>query len=275
MSEESDITSRRRPRLSKLSVLALLSSVPCIAVVGVVYDLLPLRHAFVLPYLWLIDLVARVLWGAQISRSAGLTEALVLPSLIFLTVSPAIALGIAGTIRIDRSRGRLKGVSLGMAAVGVAMNCSLLTSPLLLQDIGKAREAFRLVRIEGSEKKRRACILAVGAALQSYVDFHEDGFPDSGGWCDTLVKGHYLDDQPQLLWLAGRRRWPCAINPDCGPDSTGETVLLFETYPAWNRRGGPELLSFSIQGDARVNVFLKNGELKTVTRNSVRALLWK
>jgi hypothetical protein len=274
MSEEADMILPPKPKLSKLAALALLSSVPCIAAVGVVYDLLPSRHAFVLPYLWLVDLAGGILWGAQISRSAGLTESLVLPALILLTVSPAIVLGIVGAAHIDRSHGRLKGVSLAMAAVGIGMCSSLLTSPLILRDLEKTREAFRLVRIQGTDQCRES-ILAIGVATKRYVDFHEGNIPEASQWCDMLIRGHYLDRQKELLWLARKRRWPCAINRKCGPQSPGETVLLFESRLGWNLRGGLE--SFVHRHETAKGaggyIFCKNGELKFVT--DATQLVWE
>lgn len=273
--QEPPASSTARQRLSKLAVVAFLSSLPCIVVLGIVYEVLPLRHAFILPHLWLVDSFSAAFWGAQVSRSAGLREALIVPGLISLTVIPAIVLGFVGVIRIDRSRGRLKGVTLGMTAIGVAMVTSLFTSPLALRDMERVYEAVKIIRIETSDKHRRENTLAIGAALKRYADFHEGDIAHAANWCETLVKGHYLDDQRKLLWLAGRRRWSWAINPRCGPDSPGETVLLFETRPGWNLRSGPELIQPFRPGSKGGYVFCKNGELKFVTADAVAQLVWE
>ena len=34
------------------------------------------------------------------------------------------------------------------------------------------------------------------------------------------------------------------MNPACKPDSSFDTVLLFETRPGWNQHGGRELFTF-------------------------------
>lgn len=267
----------RRPKLSKLAVLALLSSLPCVALVCIVADVLPLRHTFILPHLWLIGFFPGIIWGAQASQSTGLREALLIPGLMLLTVAPTIVLGFAGTIRIDRSRGSLKGVSLGMIAIGIAMICYLVTSPFVPRDLKRAREALKLIRMENSEKNRRECILAIGAALKRYADFHEGEFPDVARWCDTIIRRNYLLDRPQLLWLANRRRWPCTINPDCGRNSPGETVLLFETNPGWNKRGrdGALIPRYKRSHGIGGYVFCKNGKLKFVTTDAVAQLVWE
>lgn len=270
-----DSIARSRPRLSRLAVLAFVSSLQCIVVMCIVIDVLPPGHAFIMPHVWLLDLAPNVLWGKQASHSTGLRDALALPGLTLLTVTPAMVLGFVGAIRIDRSYRRLKGVSLCMAAIGIAATCLFVASPLIPRDLGRTWEALKLIRIEGNEKQRREIILAIGAALKRHANSWGGHFPGSDNWCDLLINDDYLRDEPQILWLAGRRRWPCAINPDCGPNSPGETVLLFETLPGWNLRGGPELLKDPSRNYGRTHVLLKGYQSKTGSRDLTEELVWK
>jgi len=67
-----------------------------------------------------------------------------------------------------------------------------------------------------------------------------------------------------------------AMNPDCGPGSPPDTVLLFETKTGWNQHGGPELFTFDNHDPKGGLVLLKDGTVKFIrTEEELKQLRWK
>jgi hypothetical protein len=54
------------------------------------------------------------------------------------------------------------------------------------------------------------------------------------------------------------------MNPNCGPDSPGDVVLLFETKAGWNLHGGPELFTFDNHDPKGGCVLLNDGSVKFI-----------
>lgn len=280
MRDESDTAVRPRPRLSKLSVLALVSTLPGLAFAAVVTGFLsrllgPVIHPILMLYYHVVGFLVRTFWIEQPNHARNLTDGLTVPVLILSGALLEITLGLLSARRIDRSEGRLRGVSLSMAAIGVSMVSLLLAGPLMARQLKHVRDTARLSSIESSERQRREIILAIGAALKRYVDFHDGNLPEADKWCDLLIQGHYLDQQPQILWLASKYRWPCAINPDCGPDSPEETVMLFESRFAWNKHGQSELFVDGRGSNMKGYVILRDGRMEAMSFDSFRSLLWE
>ncbi len=75
---------------------------------------------------------------------------------------------------------------------------------------------------------------------------------------------------------AGEGRCNYAMNPNCGPDSPGDVVLLFETKAGWNQHGGPELFTFDNHDPKGGCVLLNDGSVKFIrTEEDLHALRWK
>jgi hypothetical protein len=55
-----------------------------------------------------------------------------------------------------------------------------------------------------------------------------------------------------------------AMNPNCGPGSPPDTVLLFETKAGWNQHGGPELFTFDNHDPHGGSVLLNDGTVKFI-----------
>jgi len=66
-----------------------------------------------------------------------------------------------------------------------------------------------------------------------------------------------------------------AMNPNCGPNSPPDTILLFETKPGWNQSGGPELLTFDNHGGRGANVLFNDGHVEFVKPEDVSKLRWQ
>jgi hypothetical protein len=107
-------------------------------------------------------------------------------------------------------------------------------------------------------------------------------YPKATAWCDGVVQ--VAEESP----LAPRRNAPyrCpgtgegpsnyAMNPNCKPNSAGDTVLLFETKAGWNQHGGPELFTFDNHDPRGGCVLLNDGTVKFIrTEEELHALRWK
>ncbi len=109
-------------------------------------------------------------------------------------------------------------------------------------------------------------------------------YPASVEWCDALVQVF----RRARWWNNERARNPhscpaskddgChyAMNPNCGPDSPGDVVLLFEMTAGWNQHGGPELFTFDNHDPKGGCVLLNDGTVKFIrTKEELHALRWK
>jgi hypothetical protein len=75
---------------------------------------------------------------------------------------------------------------------------------------------------------------------------------------------------------AGEGRCHYAMNPDCGPNSPPDTVLIFEAYAGWNQHGGPELFTFDHHDPRGGCVLLNNGTVMFIrTEEELKQLRWK
>ncbi len=109
------------------------------------------------------------------------------------------------------------------------------------------------------------------------------GYPARDEWCDVLVRHErlrrHIGTYP-VPWLtcpsAGEGHSHYAMNPNCGADSAGEMVLLFEAKAGWNQHGGPELFTFDNHDPKGGCVLLNNGTVRFVrTEEELHALRWK
>lgn len=67
-----------------------------------------------------------------------------------------------------------------------------------------------------------------------------------------------------------------AMNPYCTPESSANTVLLFETGAGWNQHGGPELFTFDNHDPRGGLVLLNDGTVKFIrTEEELKQLRWK
>ena len=67
-----------------------------------------------------------------------------------------------------------------------------------------------------------------------------------------------------------------AMNPNCGPNSPPDTVLLFETKAGWNQHGGPELFTFDNHDPGGGCVLLNDGTVKFIrTTEEFQQVRWK
>jgi hypothetical protein len=125
-------------------------------------------------------------------------------------------------------------------------------------------------------------------------------YPAPTDWCDSMLKPFYPSDiipsatsewdgKTLICPSAGEGKCHYAMNPNCGPNSPGDMVLLFETKAGWNQHGGPELFTFDNHKPQRPVpnvlsrrdsgggcVLLNNGTIKFIrTRDELLKLRWK
>lgn len=111
-------------------------------------------------------------------------------------------------------------------------------------------------------------------AMNNYADKFGGRYPDPAKWCDLLMKEIKVPPALFVCPYAALARCNYAVNPNCGPDSPGEVILLFETKDGWNRHGGPELMSFDNHGDGNCHVLFKDGIIVFVKREVADKLNW-
>lgn len=108
-------------------------------------------------------------------------------------------------------------------------------------------------------------------------------YPSPDEWCNVLVRHErlrrHIGTYP-VPWLtcpaAGEGHSHYAMNPNCGADSAGEMVLLFETKAGWNQHGGPELFTFGNHDPEGGCVLLNDGTVKFIrTEQELHTLRWK
>lgn len=109
-------------------------------------------------------------------------------------------------------------------------------------------------------------------------------YPEATEWCDVIMR-----DRVNTLWVndekmnesfkcpaVGKGRCHYALNPHCKPNSSPDTVLLFETKAGWNKHGGPELFSFDDHDPKGGCILLNNGKVKFIrTKKELQQLQWE
>ncbi len=111
-------------------------------------------------------------------------------------------------------------------------------------------------------------------------------YPRPEKWCDVVIRNISPEYEPQLsreqieelLRSPGAGEGKChyAMNPNCGPYSPGNMVLLFETKDGWNQYGGPELFTFDNHNPRGGCVLLNDGTVKFIrTEEELNNLRWE
>jgi prepilin-type processing-associated H-X9-DG protein len=114
----------------------------------------------------------------------------------------------------------------------------------------------------------------LASIIYFYVSDNEGKYPAADRWCDELCETRraYKKD----LVCPKDKEGPCsyAINPNCGPNSPDDVVLLFETKSGWNQCGGAELLSAERHGGQGCNVLFNDWHVEYVEKRDFGKLNW-
>lgn len=138
----------------------------------------------------------------------------------------------------------------------------------LLHDIYQPRISRKLAR-------RLICgtnLSGLGKALHLYEDL-TGRYPDPNNWCDLLIERADIPEKALRCPADKVGPFSYAMNPDCGPNSPNDVVLLFETESGWNMSGGPELLNPNYHNGC--NVLLNNGIVEFIHPEDFNDLIWQ
>jgi len=133
-------------------------------------------------------------------------------------------------------------------------------------------------------------IWELGQAMEAYARDNNGRFPDPNSWCDVLLGNPRLSTEDficpsidirdinheRLFFRPVPEVGKChfAMNPDCGPNSPEDTVLLFEAGQGWNQFGGPEEVSTERHRKDGSMVVLKDGRTRIVYAETIAHLNW-
>jgi hypothetical protein len=158
----------------------------------------------------------------------------IIPFVSAVSIIAGLITSIIALIHITLSKGRLKGT--GAATSLILILIYIFTVCVIFAP------AISHVRMA---KQRNVCgehLFAIGKALKIYADEH-GAYPAADKWCDILLQSKDVNETLFKCPSNKRYRSSYAINPNCEPNSSEDTVLVFETRGGWNTFGGAELLS--------------------------------
>jgi prepilin-type processing-associated H-X9-DG protein len=112
-------------------------------------------------------------------------------------------------------------------------------------------------------------------AMQMYANSNEGKYPTADKWCDLLLERNLLTEKQFICRNAGEGKCHYAMNPNCGPNSPSDMVLLFESRAGWNQSGGPELLAPENHGDKGCNILFNDGHVDFVKKEELGKLKWR
>jgi prepilin-type processing-associated H-X9-DG protein len=181
-----------------------------------------------------------------------------------------LVLSIASLMQINKSRGTLTGSTLAMS--GMILTGLLACVLVCGYWCGYNKE------LRHRPRTYLAKLHTLGVALEMYAAENENRYPAADKWCDLLLAPvAYLrtDDTLFVYLLTGERSCIFAMNPNCGPNSPGDVVLLFETKGGWNQHGGPEILTTENHGGKGCNVLFNDGSVRFVKTEDLGKLRWE
>ena len=196
-----------------------------------------------------------------------------------LTALPALICGIIGLVKIGKSKGQLKGTGLAVAGTAIS-SLGVISLPIFMMTLAILMPALGNVR---QLVQRTMCLTnlsGLGKAVMVYTKDYDDTYPPADSWCNLLVTdGNALPDKficPGSVAVKGESSYAINVNvagkkvSEVSPD----TVLLFETNPAANPAGGPEILSTDNHQRDGCNVLFADGHVKFIKSEELKDLRW-
>ncbi len=245
MSETEGKAQEQKPKTSKLAIASIL--IPTIMTIG-----------------------GLCFWTGGPAEPKGFWLTLIVSSTFAVLGSWPIGLilGIVSLVVIKKSGGLLKGR--GFAIVGIVLSSFFIYAFTLFVAV--------LVLVAPKTPKSFICgtnLRGLGLAILIYANDNDDKYPTPDKWCDLLVE---CTDVPEKGFKCpGNKKERCsyAMNPNCGPNSPNDVVLLFETKGGWNQFGGPEILTIENHKGKGCNVLFNNGRVEFVTPERLGELKWE
>jgi prepilin-type processing-associated H-X9-DG protein len=197
------------------------------------------------------------------------------PFTCLLTTLPAIICGIVGLVKINKSRGQLKGTALaitGMVIPIVVLPIIAIMAAIALPALGKARAQAKQV-VCASHLKQLGLSMIMSAAD------HNNVLPSCDKWCDE-VKPYLGQSAEKVFQCPVAKNAACAyamnknIKTLANIKSPATMVLLFESNAGCNQGGGPELLSSANHCGKGCNVAFCDGHVEFVKVEDIPKLKW-
>jgi len=185
--------------------------------------------------------------------------ALALMALTFLaSFAAALALAIIAIGEIRKVKRR--GMTFAMASI-------LVLGAIVAGVVSVALAMCHRMRCETN-------LSGLGKAIQIYTYDSDGKYPTRSKWCDLLIEHADVTEKSFVCRAAEKGRGHYAINPDCGPNSPPDVVLLFETRSGWNQYGGPESLTLNHRWPKGCLILFNCDQVEYITRRQVEELKW-
>jgi hypothetical protein len=193
-----------------------------------------------------------------------------------LTAIVGLVLGIIALVRINQSRGALRGNGLALAGTilsGVLVLMLPILAAILLPALAQAKARAQSIACMNNMKQ-----LALGGIM--YANDNKDQFPSADKWCDALAK--YVANPRTFQCPAGDPSQRChyAFNARLSGVETrsvrspAQTVLLFEADGGWNVGGGPELAVKRPRHHNSIGLVFADGHCEIARESRIRTVRW-
>ena len=234
----------------------------------------------------------RALAGAAPAAAAGSptapkTSGMALGSLVLgclglvscgITSLVGLVLGIIALVRINKSKGELKGQALALAGIVVSLIILLIMpiiTALTLPALAKAKSKAAALHCMSNVKQ-------LNLALIMYANDNNEQLPAGSKWCDAL--GKYLGNSTNAVICPrgmADRRCHYALNASVAGRSMKEissparTVLVFECDGGWNLSGGRELFPATPRHTSAFVVSFADGHVEMLRPDRLSQLRWE
>lgn len=213
------------------------------------------------------------------ARTSGLAvAALVLGILsiftLLITTLPAIICGIIAVVKINKSRGQLKGM--GLAITGIALPVAVL--PVIAMLLAILMPALGKVKAQAQRIVCETNLRGLTIATMTYSLDYDNEFPTGNKWCNLLIDE--ADVPPTSLNCPAEREVPFGYGFNSNlegrtfDDVEADVVLMFEIEGGRNVTGGPELLYTGRHEDEGCNIAFVDGHVEFVRTENFGMLKW-
>jgi prepilin-type processing-associated H-X9-DG protein len=221
----------------------------------------------------------------EVPATAGKTSALAITSLVLgglglitfgVTALVGLVIGLVALVRINNSRGALKGRGLAMAGTivsGVFVLMLPIFVAMLLPALSRAKSRAQSISCMNNMKQ-----LALGCMM--YANENKDHLPQGDHWCDSLTR--YItnlrtyqcplgDPAQRCHYALNARLSTIALKEVTAP---AQTVLMFETDGGWNMSGGPELITPQPRHGSSIGIVFADGHCEIARPSRLHAARW-
>ena len=204
---------------------------------------------------------------------ASLVLAILAPLTVFITALPAVITGIIAAVKIEKSKGQLRGKNL--AITGIALPIFL--TPFIALALAISMPIMAQMRVAPNRVTCIQNLQGLGKSMLIYANDHDDKYPTPSQWCDLLIE--HTDANETILQCRGDREGPSSYAMNKNIETLGviappDMVLLFETKPGWNQSGGPELISTENHCGEGCFILFNNSHIQFFRTEDFNKLQW-